>query len=391
MSGSRLLEKEVINVGLCTYCGTCVGACPQGVIGLDEEIEQPFICDTVNCPETCRICYDVCPGKDIPIPDLERMVFGRVKKEDENEIGIYKELYCAHATAPAIREAGASGGCGTALIKYAFEARLIDGAIIAAMNASCPWRGEARLITSAEEIFSASQSKYTMIPINAAFSQVRERNLERIMVTGLPCHIHGIRKAQALGLKLFETVKYTIGIVCGCCVPHEMTEHMVTELCGTELDHVLKVEYRGGQYPGYFRVTRKDKTVVSFPASVRRFFFLAFSRDRCTMCYDWGAELADIAIGDSANILPEQGSQGLTNIIIRTDIGEELTKGAESNGFIRMSSISHEDVIGNVGIEYKKHGFGYHLKSRSRWGWPVPDYHQEIRTEPLARKLNIPE
>ena len=382
-----MLYKEVVRVGLCTYCGTCVGACPHGIISLNEELEEPYFSKMDYCPKNCQVCYVICPGKDIPIPDLEKVVFGRVKKEDEREVGIYKELYSAHAKDRTIREAGASGGCGTALLKYAFEAGLIDGAVIASMSENRPWRGEARLITSTEEIFLASQSKYTMIPINAALAQVKNRKLEKIMVTGLPCHIHGIRKGQALGLKLFRKIKYTMGIVCGYCVPHEMTEHLITEIGETELDCVSKIEYRGGQYPGGFRITRKNGIVISISSALRRAFSLCFLRDRCTMCYDWGAELADIAIGDYFVFNPEQGPQALSTLIVRTDTGKELINEAEGCGFLRISKILYEDVLGNLGVEFKKHGFGYHLKSRSRWGWPVPNYHQKIESDPVPRKI----
>ena len=201
VNGAKALYEQVIKVGLCTYCGTCVGACPMGIIKLDEELEEPRFNDVTGCPQNCGICYDVCPGKDIPIPELERMVFGRTKRQHEKEIGLYQELYRAYAVDQEIREAGATGGCGTALLKYGFEAGLIDGAIIAAMSDSRPWRAEARLITSPEEVFRASQSKYATVPINAALVQVKERKLQRIMVTALPCHAHGIRKGQRLGLK----------------------------------------------------------------------------------------------------------------------------------------------------------------------------------------------
>jgi coenzyme F420 hydrogenase subunit beta len=389
MNGVRTLYQEVVQTGLCTYCGTCVAACPRGVIALNVEKEEPYSTNIGSCPEKCRICYDVCPGKDVPMPDLEKIIFGRIKKQGEKEIGIYQALHKAHATDQKIREAGASGGCGTALLKYAFEAELIDGAIIAAMCKTRPWRGEARLITSTAEIFLGSQSKYTTIPVNAALAEAGEKKLERIMLTGLPCHVHGIRKGQMLGLKLFQKVKYVIGIVCGYCTSHEMTEHLITELCETELDNVSKVEYRGGQYPGHFRVTRKDGTIVCLPSVVRRLFALCFLRDRCAMCYDWGAELADLAIGDYFDASLTPGSSGLSTLIVRTDRGRNLVEVAESSGFVKTAQISYEEVLGNAGVEFKKHGFGYHLISRSRWGWPVPDFHEDITIDPLPRKIIV--
>ena len=70
-----ILENKIISKGLCTACGTCVGVCPEGIldIGWVDGDAEPYLAKS-PCPG-CGICVEVCPGKDIPLLQLEDMVF----------------------------------------------------------------------------------------------------------------------------------------------------------------------------------------------------------------------------------------------------------------------------------------------------------------------------
>ncbi len=75
-SDFAILQETVIDRGLCTGCGTCIGVCPTQLIDLryiDGEAE-PYLAKPpcVNC----KPCLEICPGKDIPILEMEKMTFG---------------------------------------------------------------------------------------------------------------------------------------------------------------------------------------------------------------------------------------------------------------------------------------------------------------------------
>ena len=64
---------------LCTGCGTCVDACPTGVISLDEN-ECVSTIDPALCDE-CLECLNVCPNdaiQRVESPDLAPAVEGEV-------------------------------------------------------------------------------------------------------------------------------------------------------------------------------------------------------------------------------------------------------------------------------------------------------------------------
>jgi Pyruvate/2-oxoacid:ferredoxin oxidoreductase delta subunit len=99
MQGFELLLKDVIDAGLCTACGTCVAVCPKESITWDQEQEKAIV--SALCKSSCPLCFKVCPGKDIPVPDLEKFIFGRQRSlEDyrEHYLGISERCLQGYAT-----------------------------------------------------------------------------------------------------------------------------------------------------------------------------------------------------------------------------------------------------------------------------------------------------
>ncbi|MFC1990224.1 coenzyme F420 hydrogenase/dehydrogenase beta subunit N-terminal domain-containing protein [Chloroflexota bacterium] len=195
-TGFNKLQEDVIGPGLCTACGTCVGVCPRGSLEFDFTREEPLL--TGEC-KPCGICYAVCPGKDIPLPKLDRMLFSRERRVDKEPLGICSRWLRGYATDTEVRQTAASGGCTSALLIYALEKGIIDGAIVVGMNLKYPWRTEPRLATTREEVLAAAQSKYALVPSNFLLNEVERKGLNRLGIVGLPCHIHGIRKMQMYG------------------------------------------------------------------------------------------------------------------------------------------------------------------------------------------------
>ncbi len=107
-SSFSTLEKTVIKKGLCTACGTCVGVCPQGLIdiGWIDGDAEPYLARP-PCPE-CGICVEVCPGKDIPLLQLEGMVFGKKRDPERDKVGLYEAAFSVQAVDVNVRQGGAA-------------------------------------------------------------------------------------------------------------------------------------------------------------------------------------------------------------------------------------------------------------------------------------------
>lgn len=387
------LHREVIGRGLCTGCGMCAGICPTRsveMVYIDHELEPSL---TGRCND-CSLCYELCPGQDIPMPALDRMIFGRERQFEKELLGIHQRCLAVHATDPKIRAAGASGGATTALLVYALEQGIIDGAMVGQMNPREPWHTMPVLATTPEEVVASAQSKYQVLATNAILSEVTKG--KKIGHVGLGCHTEAMRKLQLLypDHKINDSIAFFIGIACHANFYTRATELLILEGAGVRsLDEVAKVEYRSGEPPGGFRVTKKDGSVFSMTRGESTAYFLVryFRRERCLMCIDWSSEFADISVSDYwGPEIPEEGKNlGWSGVVINTERGEQLIKDAEAKGYLLTHPMDCRYMVLSGGLYQKKHGAVHNIMKRKRYGWPVPDFHYPLVIEPIVRDISF--
>ena len=107
-SGFEELRKEIIDKGLCTVCGTCVGVCPEWAIRFEENGGELIPVLEGTCIH-CGVCVDVCPGGDVNIPLLEQAFFGRKRPRRLEDLGVFKTVSAGFSNDEIIRSKGASG------------------------------------------------------------------------------------------------------------------------------------------------------------------------------------------------------------------------------------------------------------------------------------------
>lgn len=378
------LESNVIKVGLCTDCGNCTSVCPDKCLVMNYETELPQLVH--ECAADCELCYESCPGKDIPMPELDRMVFGRKRKNaDEEWLGISQGFIKCHAVDPIVRAKGAGGGFITALLIYALENDLIDGAVVVGMNKKQPWRIEPKIATNREEVIAAASTKENLVPVNAILAEAVERGFKRLGFVGLPCHVHAIRKMQLYHrpAKILDSIKLVIGLVCGTNYSYQNTEHVLEEGLKVPLTQVAKVEFRAGEYPGEFRVTTKEGKIAT------RRHARGIDADRCIMCYDYANDLADVSVGDYWGLEMTRGVPGLSAAILRTDIGQKLVNSAEKAKYVGTEPTERDNFY-KGSFEQKKHAGVFITLKRREYGWQTPDFHMPLEyPKPMPRKVNL--
>jgi len=350
---------------LCTQCGTCVGICPTSAIKMvvDEQrgVYVPKLIDD-KCIH-CGICLDACPGRSVDFGRLNLEIFG---KDSKNVLlGNFIRCYLAHATEREIRYNSASGGLVTSLLIFALEQGLIDGALVTRIKKDNPLEPEPFIARTKEEILEASRSKYCPVPANIALKDVL-REEGKFAVVGLPCHIHGVRKAETVNKKLREKIVLHLGIFCSHADDFKGTEFLLHKL-GIKNEDVAKITYRGEGWPGKVKVKLKngrekmlqlgDPLWVSFHDSI------LFSPACCLLCNDLTNELVDISFGDPW--LPEISAiehEGKSIVISRSSRGEALLHAASSHGVIELYTLDPKDVIRSqkTFLHFKK----VNLKSR---------------------------
>ena len=320
LSFGYLLVK-VVRAEKCTGCSACVAVCPIGCL---EYVEgKPKL---IKKCANCGICVVVCPQYELAWPALEESVFGRQRKPEE-EFGVYRRIVIAQANDEKVLQACQDGGVVTALLTYALENGIIDGAAVSGVSQNKPFYPVPRLATTPREVLDCAGTRYTYSPNLLAFQQGINQNKKSLAFVGTPCQIQALRKIEGLLLKYVNPLKFAIGLLCTESFTYEglMEKHIQGEL-GVNLGDIEKINIKAKVL-----VTTKSGEVKVIPLREAK----KYTRPSCAICTDFSAELADISVGGL-------GLSNWTFTILRTEKGEELFDGAVRKGFLKTRSVEEE-------------------------------------------------
>ena len=235
-----------------------------------------------------------------------------------------------------------------------------------------------------------------MVSVNSLLRQaVVEKGHKKIAVVGLPCHVHSLRKIQMAKrpAEIARSIKLTIGLLCASTYYFEGIRHLLMEFGGIDqLEDIAAMDYKGGPWPGSLTVATKDGKIHHVATKHEytwHFLGPASKRDRCLMCPDFSARVADIALGDIfQKVTPDPN---INAILVRTANGEEILEQAVKRGFIFVEP--HPPALipkSGMGWESKEHGGMHRMRQRKRYGWPLPDYQYALEMCHLPGKQVFP-
>jgi len=320
LSFGEILVK-VVRAEKCLGCSACVAVCPVGCL---EYVEgKPKL---VKKCANCGICAIVCPQYEYTFSALEESVFGRQRKPEE-EFGIYRHIVVAQANDKNILQTCQDGGAVTALLTYALERGIIDGAAVSGLSQERPFYPVPRLVTIPQEVLECAGTRYTYSPNLLAFQEGLSQDKKRLAFVGTPCQIHALRKIERLLLECVNPLRLAIGLLCTESFTYEglMGKHIQGKL-GINLNDIKKMNIKAKVL-----VTTKSGETHVIPLKEAK----EYTRKSCTTCTDFSAELADISVGGL-------GLSDWTFIILRARKGEELFRGAVREGFLKTRPVKEE-------------------------------------------------
>jgi len=400
-SGQVVLQKsdgrmntiaQIVECGLCTGCGTCAGICPNEAVKMHivEGLYLPKI-EEGKCNE-CGICVKSCPGYSVDFEELNSSIFR--KQPDDASLGNFLGCYIGHSNSRGVRYNSSSGGMATQLAIFALEKGLIDGALVVRMRKDRSLEPEPFIAKTREEVISSSKSKYCPVAANEALKQVFKED-GRFAVVGLPCHIHGIRKAEKLSKILEKRIVLHIGLMCSHTVNFAGTEFLL-EKTHIRKELVTELNYRGRGWPGSMSIRVRDYPELTIPylgswnAYWPIFSSFFFTPMRCIMCSDETNELADISLGDAW--LPELESEksGQSIIIARTKKAEDILALMGSAKAISIRRVDPEKVKQSqaLPLKFKKDDLNTRLLLLKLLGKQTPKFNVEPNsTDSLIARL----
>lgn len=385
--------SKVTKDNLCTGCGTCVPMCPKRAIILTinhkKGVYTPQI-DEKLC-NNCELCLKVCPGHEVNFNSLNLEIFG--KKPKNQVLGNYLNCYSGHSTNHNIRYNSSSGGLITQFLIYALNEGIIDGAIVTKMKNNNPLEPEPFIARTKDEIIEASKSKYCPVPVNIALNDILdEKENNKYAIVGLPCHIHGIRKAEIINKSIKEKIILKIGIVCNHTPTFLATEFLLKKI-GIENKEIEKLDYRGMGWPGSMKIKKKNAEEEYIPhfsffywgVLLNSFFFPR----RCTLCCDKICELSDASFADAwIHSYLEKDNYGTSLILSRDKFFEEVLNESNLNNQIKIKKIDEKLLIQSQSLyEIQKRSFAG-IKLLNMLKIKTPSYNKNLMEPELYDYIN---
>lgn len=382
------LQTTVLDASLCASCGACAAVCPPDLLTISPDVTVPSLAPGATGDEcgTCRLCVDVCPGRDTGVAASEQRIFGRTRSAEERWTGIVRSTYSARAGDDRVRAAASAGGAATALLVSALERGVIEAALVIGRDTDRPWVPVPRLATTVDEIVSCAQASYCLTP---NLQILRDAPYERIGVVGLACQIEAVHRMRNLPQPppVAGRIAFTVEIGCASNTRREGTEHLIEKRLGLPLVDVSAMRYRAGEYPGEFTVWDNAGQRRSLPFHELVVEFKKFKTFRCLACPDWWSGLADVSIADGdPNIFKTSrngaGVEKASLVVTRTDTGQALVDAAVARGDLLV----REDVFlpeESLGLQRKRHRYGSYADSHPGQV-PSPPVEEEWQEAPLG-------
>ena len=320
--GPKALRDEVLDAGLCTACGMCLGLCPY----LEEIGESvAFISD---CRGDQGRCYAVCPRTDTDLDALRKLCVP--DRQADFVLGPHRAVWMARARKEEVRRRAQYGGTVTALALFGLETGRIDAALLTAWSQDPeePYLPQPFVARTRGEVLSASGSKYTASPTLKVLDGIfKKGEAEKVLVVGRPCQVLALRKRMGIEDPTFpkERIALVVGLFCMWSLSYRDFRKMVEPL--TDSRKPKRIDVPKGRF-----VVETDEGRLDLDHDAVR----SRSRKTCQSCYDFTSELADLSVGST------EWKDDWNTLIVRTAAGSAFVEEAVEKGWIEREPFPEE-------------------------------------------------
>jgi len=317
---SKRLQQEVIQTGLCTSCGMCIGLCPY-IKSFKEK--TTFI---HQCQVDDGKCYNICPRGETDWFQMDQEIFG--KQRTDYVLGNYYQLLFARAKESDFSQKGQYSGLTSALVSYAISIGEIEGAVLSGGEpGKMP---EPTLATTREDVLAAAGSKYSAVPTLLSLNKAVEEGFKNLGVVGRPCQVLAARKMQLRYNDRIDSpgnkITLIIGLFCFWALSPEFYDFLAEKTKGANITSIdITTEDL---------VVRTNVGELKLPVDTMRHFI----RPTCQQCFDPTSEFADLSIGST------EFDPGWNTLIVRTDKGRKLIEQSLKDGIIEVNTYPVERI-----------------------------------------------
>ncbi len=347
--------QKVIDNGLCTRCGSCVGL-SEGAIKFTDKTGKylPQLHENVDQVLAEKI-LESCSGEYVDFPGLERFLF-EGKGHHHPYLGTYRGLYIGFSKNDTLRRKAGSAGVITTTLTWLMNKGLVDGAVVLGMSEEEPWMNKPFIATTPEEVIKAAQSKYTISSVNDILPEIIKFN-GSLAYVGLPCQVHSIRKMQAAGFPEVSNIKYIIAPFCGLNLHFSSVISFLRSHGEKNYKDIKDIRFRHGEWPGNMRVEMNNGKVFQLPKFHANYLIPFHMMKRCMACIDASNEFTDISVGDAWAPVYEERGKGFSFVVARSQKGAGILDCMLDENEIDLKTIEVDQAV-------KMHSHMYDNKKR---------------------------
>ncbi len=326
------LKRRVLDKGLCTACGGCIGGCPYLVAFKGKTV----VLD--GCAVADGRCYASCPVIPSDASALKALVFH--ESRPETSIGIYHSALSSRAAAPRTSSMGQGGGTVTAVVAHSLKEGLIDCAILTTPSGDGAIPGGV-VVENPEEAHACAGSKYVGAHSLSALRKALDMGKQAIAVVGLPCQVLSVRKMMLADVKhedLRRRIKLVVGLFCNWAFS---AREFMAFLAERFPEAAIRRIHIPPPPANCLELETAAGSITISLEEVRRFI-----QDACWQCPDMTSELADLSVG------MYEGRQGWNTLVVRTDLGQRIIDEMISSGIVETEMFPESNLT--------------HLKAASR-------------------------
>ena len=398
------LCKTVIDNDCCVGCGVCAAYENSPFrMEFNEKGQYQAVLKEQQGPDSYAgtLCV-TCPFSDQCRNETEiaTSLFGESAGIHFNEYtGYYLNTYGGFVKVEPFREKGSSGGMGNWIAAKLLEDDLVD-TIIHVKEAK---DGSSRLFSyqvsnSVSELLDGAKSKYYPIELSAVINHVMD-NPGRYAIIGLPCFIKAVRLFSEKNRLFDESIKFTIGLVCGHLKSTEFAKSISWQL-GIEPDKLTQIDFRqkipgrkssdyGVEVPGEIDGHEITKHALTRNLYTTNWGDGLFKYPACDYCDDVLAETADITVGDAWLPEYEKDSNGTNVVIVRNQIIQDVIDRHRDELFIEALSTDKVYQSQAGGFRHRRQGLAYRLYLKDNKGEWRPQKRVQPSNEDTAKRKKI--
>jgi coenzyme F420 hydrogenase subunit beta len=364
--------SDVVDWRLCLGCGACAFICPEQKIDLVDIVQEgirPILANT-DCTG-CSACLQVCPAFENDCTGwLPRT---GIDAELARAFGPVMETWEGYALDQDLRHYGASGGIMTALALYCLEREQMHGVLHIGGDPADPVRNSTRMSRSRADLLSCTGSRYAPASACDKLNLVETAPAPCVFI-GQPSEVAALRKVERLKPTVREKVGVTISFFCAGSPATQGTIDLL-ESAGLNLEELEEIRYRGMGWPGKFAVRRKGATAFE-PLMTYKQSWGFLQKYRPYAIYlnpDNSGEYADISCADPWYRGVREHPEGFSLVVVRTETGRRIVRGAIEAGYIHLQPVDTKLVIDSQkGFVVKRGAIWGRIATMAAFGLPVP-------------------